>query len=310
MRQITKSRAPGCNQSKAQYQNAHINNTPSADPLSAFKDFIRDCGLIPPEVIEPGRWHRSPGRGKRPGNTAAAIKMSPDRRVGFVCDHSTGLTEIWKGQSTAVISPAERAELDAQIAAAKATQERAHKATALRASRIRNESKPASPEFKYFVVKGVTPNNARFYRGRLALPVYDFDGCLWSLQFISPDGDKKLLKGGRKKGCFIPVAGRMPASRVLICEGWATGATLAENEPSALVLAAVDAGNLKAVATGARNQWPDAEIIVCADADEIGREKGRAAAIAAGALFAVPEFPAGVEGTDFNDLAALGREVY
>ncbi|MGN8159505.1 hypothetical protein ACS8YF_12625, partial [Salinisphaera sp. SWV1] len=81
-----------------------------------------------------------------------------------------------------------------------------------------------------------------------------------------------------------------------------------QRRPSALVLAAIDAGNLKEVSTGARNKWPDTEIVVCADADDIGREKGRAAAIAAGALLAIPEFPAGAEGSDYNDLANLAAQ--
>jgi len=98
-------------------------------------------------------------------------------------------------------------------------------------------------------------------------------------------------------------------ARVLICEGWATGCTLAEIDPAALVLAAVDCGNLQAVATGARNRWPDADLIVCGDDDRQtpgnpGAAAAKAAALAAGARFALPEWPpaAPLHMSDFNDL--------
>jgi phage/plasmid primase-like uncharacterized protein len=41
----------------------------------------------------------------------------------------------------------------------------------------------------------------------LTLPVTDFTGGLSSLQFIAADGGKLLLCGGRKRSCFIHVAG-------------------------------------------------------------------------------------------------------
>ena len=195
-----------------------------------------------------------------------------------------------------------RARREAEIA-------QQHRESAHKAERIRRESQSADPNHDYLVAKGIQPHRARQRGDWLVLPVVGFDRHIWSLQFIARDGTKRLLTGGKKQGCFIVVDGRMPAERVLICEGFATGATLAETEPASLVLAAIDAGNLHAVATGARCQWPDIEIVVCADADEVGIAKGRAAALAASAKLAVPEFPAGVEGSDFNDLATAEEVV-
>jgi len=142
------------------------------------------------------------------------------------------------------------------------------------------------------------------------LPVTTFEGSISSLQFIAPDGRKRLLSGGRKRGCFIAVAGdEDQAQRVIICEGWATGCTLAKEEPSALILAAIDAGNLKPVAVAARSRWPTAELVIAGDDDRLtpgnpGASKARAAAIAADALLALPQRPADAPEhlTDFNDL--------
>jgi len=139
----------------------------------------------------------------------------------------------------------------------------------------------------------------------------DFSGELTSLQFISPNGDKRLLPGGRKQGCYIPVAGDPSNfSRIIVCEGWATGCSLAENEPSALVLAAIDAGNLKPVAIAVRYAYPTAELIIAGDDDRLtdgnpGATAAEGAAIAAGATWVLPQWPDDAPDhlSDFNDLA-------
>ena len=140
----------------------------------------------------------------------------------------------------------------------------------------------------------------------------DFTGKLFSMQFIGVDGGKRLLSGGRKRGCFIPVDGDIEKdSRVIICEGWATGCTLAEDEPAALVLAAIDAVNLEAVSITAHHRWPTAELVIAGDDDRMtqgnpGATKARAAAIVSGALLALPQWPTDAPESlsDFNDLAA------
>jgi putative DNA primase/helicase len=97
---------------------------------------------------------------------------------------------------------------------------------------------------------------------------------------------------------------------VIVCEGWATGCTLAESKPGAVVLSAIDAGNLEVVAVAARHRWPSAKLIIAGDDDRLtagnpGATKARAAAIAASALFALPLWPSDAPEnlTDFNDLA-------
>jgi phage/plasmid primase-like uncharacterized protein len=105
-------------------------------------------------------------------------------------------------------------------------------------------------------------------------------------------------------------ARRDKPSRVILCEGWATGCTLAEDEPTARVLAAIDAGNLEPVAMAARRRWPSTEMVIAGDDDRLtvgnpGVTKAKAAAVASGALLALPQWPqdAPEHLTDFNDLA-------
>lgn len=67
-----------------------------------------------------------------------------------------------------------------------------------------------------------------------------------------------------------------------------------------------DAGNLNAVALGARRDWPNRKLILCADNDcgtgpNVGVAKAKEAVMAVGGLMTVP-FMAGGQPCDFNDL--------
>lgn len=283
--------------------------------IEDFRNYARSHGLEPPENITPGRWARGPGEGKRPSNRAAAYLMFPDGEGGVIWDYSTGLREVWQAKRSATYTRAEREAFARQVKLAKeyaAADLRARQANAAnRAVAIWEAAKPVLSNFPYLTRKCIQPYNARIHAGTLALPIVDFSATLTSLQFIDRDGNKRMLSGGRKRGCFIPVSGDQASpSRVVVCEGWATGCTLAEDEPNSLILAAIDAGNLEPVAVGARKRWPDADLVIAGDDDRQtegnpGRTKAIAAAKASGALLAFPEWPKDAPDylTDFNDLA-------
>jgi len=280
-----------------------------------FAEALRAAGLTPPDTIEPGKWHRFPGLDKRPGNRAGWCRLFEDGLGGCYGDWSTGLSEVWQAKRDTPYSRAERETWHRRVREAKAQAETGRRArqaeAATRATAIWNVATPAPSDHPYLIRKRIRPHGARLRNGALALPVMDFTGRLTSLQFIAPDGGKRLLSGSRKRGCFIPVAGAMEnPARVIVCEGWATGCTLAEDEPAAPVLAAIDAGNLKPVAVAARRRWPSAELVVASDDDRRtpgnpGATKAKAAAIAVDALLALPPWPpdAPESLTDFNDLA-------
>ena len=202
----------------------------------------------------------------------------------------------------------ERQRAEAAREKAAADRLRREAAAADRAAKIWGDCSPATPEHAYLKAKQVPPLSARQRGSQLVLPITEpVSGQMTSLQFIGQDGQKKLLSGGRKRGCVIQVAGETEkANRVLIAEGWATGVSLSSLEGDAVVLSAIDASNLSPVATTFRRLWPNKELIICADADNRGIAEGRSAAIAAGALMAVPEFPTGVNGSDWNDYINAG----
>lgn len=175
----------------------------------------------------------------------------------------------------------------------------------------------------YLSAKGVQANGLRIQRDELLIPLADADGVLWNLQRIVPnkagDGfDKLFLKYGRKSGLWH-LLGTVPADPgavVLVCEGWATGASLhqATGYPVAV---AFDCGNLPQVARAMRQQYPAALVLICGDDDaateaRTGRNPGREKATAAAkAVNGVAVFPEGLlaGGSDFNDLhQAAGLE--
>ncbi|AKH19898.1 toprim domain-containing protein [Sedimenticola thiotaurini] len=293
------------------------------DAISSFRDAIRAAGLEPPDVIKLGKLHRFPGTGKRYGNTAGWCKLFDDGIGGCFGDWSSGFTENWQAKRDKPYSQAERAAFARRVEEAKKQaeiQRCVQQADAAnRAAAIWNAATSAPGDHPYLIRKRIQPHGARLHKGALMLSILDFSDKLTSLQFIAPDGGKLLLAGGRKQGCFIPVAGDMEnPTRVIICEGWATGCTLAEDEPAALVLAAIDAGNLAPVAVAARCRWPSAELVIAGDDDRLtagnpGATKAKFAAIASGALLALPQWPKGApeQLTDFNDLAVwlAGGEV-
>ena len=288
-----------------------MSQRPFNNPFTAFRAEMLAFGLQPPDDLRPGTLHRFPGIGKGPSNRAGWCWLSPDAQVGAFGCWASDLSETWQAERPHFKSAA-RAAYRRQMtdATRKAERERdkVWQRAACRAGEIWRRSEPANPEHPYLLTKAVAPCCARQSGPRLVLPIVGWDGCLSSLQFIGPDGEKKMLKGGRKLGRLIPVHGQQGAGRIVIAEGFATAATLADAEPEALTLAAIDAGNLKPVAVVARERFPAAEIVLAADADTVGMAKARAAAIAAAGLVAAPKFPPGAKGTDWNDFAALQRK--
>lgn len=256
------------------------------------------------------------GTASKPRSKNGWLIAYHDRGLPFVViagDWAAGAEMKWIAGNVETMTPAEQRALKRRMGEAKRAREeeqaRQWEARAAAAVHRWHSCTPADPLHPYLQRKGIQPHRARQQGRELVLLLADFTGKAWSLQTIDEAGGKRLMAGGKKAGNFIVVDGPDYPARVLICEGWATGCTLAEIDPAALVLAAVDCGNLQTVATGARNRWPDADLIVCGDDDRQtpgnpGAAAARAAALAAGARFALPEWPAAapVHLSDFNDL--------
>lgn len=283
--------------------------------INQFRQAMRNTGITPPDLIEAdGQLHRFHVPDDRRGTLNGYYVLHPDgRAAGMFGSWKTGLRSTWAsdGQRMPSSEYAEFAKL-IETAKLKAQAERRadHEAKAIGARAKWGQYGPADPMHPYFVTKDVKPHNLRQLGQTLIVPLFDQYGMLWNLQHIKADGAKRF-KPGRAGGLFSPIGDFTAPATILICEGWATGATLHE-ETGHAILCAMNAGNLLPVATAARSAWPGADLVICADNDRFtegnpGVTCATAAAKAVGAKLIVPQFPENALGSDFNDLAMLRK---
>ncbi|WP_291939566.1 DUF927 domain-containing protein [Limnohabitans sp.] len=241
--------------------------------------------------------------------------------------------------SPEVLAQRQRDQHEAQARETEAQRQR-HEAAAAAAVKAW-EAGSDQGESAYLVRKGVKAHGLRFAPdGVLIVPLRDAAGKLWNVQGITPDGQKRFLKDGRKSGLWH-MLGAVPAPAavagagglvgdqvgddggdtdrdqaaavrvILICEGFATAASLHEatGYPCAV---AFDAGNLDKVARALRQHYPSALLVLCGDDDqktykEKGSNPGKIKATAAAvAVQGVAIFPADLapDQSDFNDMTA------
>jgi putative DNA primase/helicase len=88
-----------------------------------FLNAIRSAGLEPPEVIEPGKFQRFPGAGKRNGNAAGWCKLFDDGLGGCFGDWSSGFSGNWQAKRDKPLNAIERAAFHRKVAEARAQAE-------------------------------------------------------------------------------------------------------------------------------------------------------------------------------------------
>ena len=284
----------------------------TAEVIDRFRAALAARDIVPPEnLIADGSIHRCDVAGKNGKGDAAYLLHLDGIPAGGLENWRDGKGwESWRFDIGRALTPAEHDALraKAKTASTRRTEEaiRRHATARELAARIWHAARPVGDAHPYLARKGVVAHGLRVFKGALLVPIRDAAGEVRSLQFIGASGTKRFLKGGRVAGLYflIGVAGNV----VCIAEGYATGASIHAATGYAVAVA-FNAGNLAPVAGAIRENYPDAQLIVCADDDEgiagnPGLARARGAAIGVGALVAVPAFgadrPAGA--TDFNDL--------
>ena len=284
-----------------------------SDPIEHFRLAIAAAGLEAPDSIQAdGAIHRFSTNGKR-GDDSGWYSLHTDGipAGAFGCWRE-GLQSTWCAKSDKAMTDAEREAHRQRVKADKAEREADLQASQLKASQTAAAfwgQADAAATHPYLSSKGVQAHGLRVFADKLLIPLRDMAGTPQSLQTIAPDGDKRFHPGGRVKGCYHSIG--KPAGVLIVCEGYATGASIHEATGDAVAVA-FNAGNLQAVALTLRAKYPALKIIVAADDDHLtdgnpGVSKATAAAMAVGGLLAVPVFPAdrGDKHTDFNDLHQL-----
>ena len=289
--------------------------------LDIFRQEIEKAGLTPPEtILADGEIHRFASNGDRNDDAGWYVLYGDGLPAGFFGDWRSSLKQNWCAKADRQMSATEREEhrtrLDRARSQREADERLRHVDAAQRAQAIWNEAAPATGQHPYLQKKGIGPHGLRVVHARvddgdmLVVPVTS-DGTMTSLQFISRDGTKRFLRNGVVKGGSYMLGDLTKATTILICEGFATGASLHE-ATDLPVIVAFNAGNLVPVARALRETHSRLTLLVCADDDVAtegnpGLSNATEAAEAADGRLIVPDFgsdrPDGV--TDFNDLANL-----
>lgn len=320
---------------------------------------LQSEGLQVTELIADGRVHRvrtADSREKRGWYVLHEWQADDGRR------YLVGSYGVWQGpernarkvelRRDMALSSAERAALRARMLEdskrAKAQRDAEAARAARRAAAVWAKALKEPPdgvEVEYLRRKGIQPHGVRYTpTGAVVVPMMDARGDVKGLQFILPRSHPRVAKTGRDKeywpaglsktGRWFQIGALTGGCTALLCEGFATGATL--HEATGLpVVVAFDAGNLLHVAQAIRKHYRVEHILVCADDDYLQRcaccgkptdvsqptcshcgqsherdnpgvRAAAAAALAVGGAWLAPKFPGdrgGKKLTDFNDLA-------
>ena len=284
--------------------------------VESFRAAMLRAGLGYAGPIEAdGKLRRFRAGDDKSKNSWYVLFAGPPMAGAFGC-WKRGINEDWHDRN-GQLSQAEWQRVRQHLQEAKRERERVEKERQKKgretADWILKRAKPLSASHPYLAAKRVqTYREAREYRGTIALPLRDITGDLHSFQFIGANGEKRFLRGGRVQGCFFTLADKADGP-VVICEGYATGASIHEATGHAAICA-MNCGNMLAVSKATREFWPQREIIIAADNDQWteaprknpGVIDATAAAKSIRARLIVPQFKdTATKPTDFNDLAAL-----
>lgn len=320
--------------------------TATQNPAEEFASALKDYGVVVKGLpVMDGEWHRASLEDDKPGAANASYRAFLDGRPNAqIKNFKTGELHKWVAGG-GILSPEERQALVEQAAATRAMRAEARKNTQAEAARLAVEIWGKAIDARhahtlllnkewldgpgagrnmdshggrhpYLGSKGVDAHGLRMMNdGTLLVPARDVEGRLHSVQRINEGGAKLFMARGRKEGLMhvIDPDHKIGKEPTIICEGYATGATLHERTRLPVVVA-FDSGNLLPVAKALRERYPHAEFAVAADNDHrlenkpignVGLNKGREAAEAIKASLLIPplndrEKADGL--TDWNDL--------
>lgn len=269
------------------------------DVYQAIQTACSDLGLSVPldSIVFDGKIHRyhDPQHDKH-GEQNGWFKGcdNGDGSFGGTVGHwRLGCKRNWNSRSKAQFTPEEKAAYAKKMMEARQREAEArefqYQQAAQRAEALWKQARHADHSHPYLKCKQIKPHGVRQFAKQLVIPLRDAAGKLWCLQYISEDGSKMFLRGGRVQGCYWS-CGSQPDAYILLAEGFATSATL--HEASGLsVAAAMSGGNMLPVAITLAEKFPAAKLIVCGDCDDHGKgqEYAERAAMAVGGTVLLPD---------------------
>ncbi len=296
----------------------HVNNK---DPVDEFLEFARSHGLEIKRLDTDGKFHRCRVDTDKGASQSGSYRLIIDGEVprGSITNYKTGVTEKWSSKNRLHLSEDQIRTIKTQSV---------HKLEEIDKEKIalQNEvAKQSKTIINQCIEYGGKHNNDYLLRKNvdgydtminydksLLVPMQNIKGEIRNIQTINDSG-KKFAKNGEINGNFhlIDPDGNLKNGKVIICEGFATGASVhqATNIP---VMCAMNAGNIINVAREVRKLYPDMQIVIGADNDHKtennpGLTKAQKAVDEVGGKIIYPQFNANElqskdKLTDFNDL--------
>ncbi|WP_051415149.1 DUF5906 domain-containing protein [Marichromatium purpuratum] len=178
---------------------------------------------------------------------------------------------------------------------------------ARRAEQMWRKCEATAPEggAEYLTRKGIGGHGVRYtQRGSVVIPMHDANGRVYGLQFLLSRTlqSERIQRTGRDKEYWPAGVAKQGhwhqigavGTLVLVCEGYATGASLHEATQFPVAVA-FDAGNLRHVARALRKAYPRTRILICADDDfatqgNPGTTAASAAALECSGSWVAPRF--------------------
>jgi phage/plasmid primase-like uncharacterized protein len=281
-------------------------------PEIQMRDAMVAAGLEAPDhIVFDGKIHRfrtgTKGRGGQ-DKSGFYIGFLDGVPAGHFGCWRLGLEHPFKADIGRKLTVAEEMANSRRMAEARKARDeelaRSREVAADTVSEIWTNAGSASADHPYLARKSVQPHGSRVTGdGRLIVPLYDEEGQLSSLQYISADGDKKYHQGGQTGARFWSVGVIDGAKTVYLAEGFATAATIHE-VTGAPVFVSYSASNLVPVAEIIRREHDDLVIVADNDESGVGMRYAEQAAAKYGARVIMPP----VAG-DANDFAQAGHDL-
>ena len=151
--------------------------------------------------------------------------------AGAFGNWKAGISEKWCGKTDKALTPAERVEYRKRIDKAKqeaeVTRLTLEGEAAKKCTTIMAAAQDATDDNPYCLCKGIKPYGLKEFKDKrtLIVPMRDGSGAVTSLQFVDADGNKRFKSHGKITGCYHAIGGK-PVDTLLMCEGYATGASL------------------------------------------------------------------------------------
>jgi phage/plasmid primase-like uncharacterized protein len=239
--------------------------------LPELCDAIRAVGYEPPPNIAVGKVTRFSTNGKRNDRSGWVHVFDDAHGAVFGCWRS-GEQHQWHEKRDYVPDIHEQEAMRQQFEEAKrkaiAERDAAYVVAAKEAQILFDNAVPVISH-DYLTNKGIHPNMARMFGGKLIIPVYGTDGEIQSVQSIFSDGAKRFHSGGKMAGGHCWIGDPSQSETLLIAEGFATADSLFQATKLAVCIA-FNAGNLKPVSQMIASQYIGKKIVICADNDSSG----------------------------------------